>query len=60
MNELLQGRNRMESEPSPPHISCLFLRRLRGHHHHQPYPEDRAKAAFRSAAKVHKWAISEP
>ncbi|CAM9301896.1 unnamed protein product [Hapterophycus canaliculatus] len=26
----------------------------------QPYPEDRAKAAFRSAAKVHKWAISDP
>ena len=28
--------------------------------HGQPYSEDRAKAAFRSAAKIHKWAISEP
>ncbi|CAM9273343.1 unnamed protein product [Ascophyllum nodosum] len=26
----------------------------------QPYSEDRAKAAFRSAAKIHKWAISDP
>ncbi|CAM9502792.1 unnamed protein product [Laminaria digitata] len=26
----------------------------------QPYSEDRAKAAFKSAAKVHKWAISDP
>ena len=38
----------------------LFPHHLSGTCLGQPYSEDRAKAAFRSAAKIHKWAISEP